>query len=252
LEISILLEGWVSLRLLLADDHQILRQGLRTLLELAGLRVIGEASNGREAVRLASREAPDVCVLEVSMPELNGIDAAIQIMDVTPGSHIVLLTARAEEHRIVAALRAGVRGYVMKTQAVADLIDAIREVAAGGMYLSPVVSGILAEAYLAGSEPTADPLTSREREILQLIAEGKTTKEIGTLLNLTRNTAESYRARLMEKLNIHHTAGLVRYAIRRGLVQAVTAGMSVLWDLPVELWDVPPELWEVPVAAFFA
>jgi DNA-binding NarL/FixJ family response regulator len=210
----------VAIQLLLADDHQIVRQGFKAILERGGFRVAGEAADGREAVALAQAQPPDVAILDLSMPRLNGLDAAREILQAHPRTAIVLLTMHVAEHQIVAALRAGVRGYVIKTQASEELIAAIREVIAGGIYLSPGVCGIVVSAYLSGRSVTSDPLTSREREVLQLVAEGHSTKQIAEALNLSVKTAESYRSRIMDKLEIHETAGLVRYAIRSGLIQA--------------------------------
>jgi DNA-binding NarL/FixJ family response regulator len=154
------------------------------------------------------------------MPGLNGLDAARTMLQSRPKLGVVLLTMHTEEQHVVAALRAGVRGYVVKTQAADALTHAIRQVAEGFTYLSPSVTQVVVNAYLAGREAPPNPLTPRECEVLQLVAEGRTTKEIATLLDLTVKTAESYRARIMEKLDIHDTAGLVRYAIRRGVIQA--------------------------------
>jgi len=208
----------MPLRILLADDHQIVRQGVRAILERNAFHVACEAGDGREAVRFAQAHPPDVAILDLSMPQLNGLDAAREILRAHPRTAIILLTMHAEEHQIVAALRAGIRGYVIKTQASEELITAIREVTAGGIYLSAGVYGVVVAAYLAGRDVAADPLTSREREVLQLVAEGHTTKEIAGALDLSVKTAESYRSRIMEKLGIHETAGLVRYAIRQGLI----------------------------------
>jgi DNA-binding NarL/FixJ family response regulator len=209
----------VSLRILLADDHQVVREGFRALLESCGFQVVAEAADGREAVRLAKTHHPDVAVLDLSMPELNGLDAAGDIFRQVPGVRLVLLTVHKDEHLVVAALRAGIRGYVLKTQAAKQLTEAIQEVAKGGLYLSPGVSRVVVDAYLAGRIMPADALGPREREVLQLVAEGKTTKEIASAIGLTVKSAESYRARIMDKLDIHDTAGLVRYAIRQGLIQ---------------------------------
>jgi len=210
----------MPLRILLADDHQIVRQGFRAILERNAFHVACEAADGREAVRFAQAHRPDVAILDLSMPQLNGLDAAREILQSNARTAIILLTMHAEEHQIIAALRAGIRGYVIKTQASEELITAIREVTSGGIYLSPDVYGVVVAAYLSGRNVAADPLTSREREVLQLVAEGHTTKEIAGALNLSIKTAESYRSRIMEKLGIHETAGLVRYAIRQGLIDA--------------------------------
>jgi two-component system response regulator NreC len=208
----------VPLRLILADDHNIVRQGLRALLEREGIEIAGEAADGRAAVTLVDVYDPDIAVLDLSMEGLNGVDAAREILHRHPKIGVILLTVHSEDYQVVTALRAGIRGYVIKTQAADELVRAIREVAAGGMYLSPDASRNIVSAYLSGVELPVDPLTPRERQVLQLVAEGKTTKEVATLLGLSSKTAESYRARIMEKLGIHQTAGLVRYAIRHGLI----------------------------------
>ena len=206
---------------LLADDHQIVRQGIKVLLEREGFEIVGEAADGREAVQMASKTRPDVAVLDFVMPLLNGLDSAIQIHRESPSTKCILLTMYTEDQYVLEAFRGGLRGYVIKTQASEELIHAIREVTGGGIYLSPCgVYGVVVGAYLTGRNLTPDPLTSREREVLQLVAEGHTTKEIAGALKLSVKTAESYRSRIMEKLGIHETAGLVRYAIRCGLIQA--------------------------------
>lgn len=209
----------MRLRILLADDHQIVRQGLRALLEREGFDVAAEASDGLEAVRLARDLQPDVAVLDIAMPLLNGLDAAREVLKGSPRTKAILLTMHAEDHYVLEALRAGVSGYVLKTKAAGDLVRAIREVAGGAIYLSPGVSRAVVQAYRAKSDLPPDPLTPRERQVLQLIAEGKRTKEIAALLGVSVKTAESHRTRLMEKLNIHETASLVRYALQRGLIQ---------------------------------
>ena len=208
----------MGLRVLLADDHIVMRAGLRALLEHHGLDIVGEAVDGDEAVKLARQVHFDVGLLDIAMPRMNGIDAAREILRHAPRCHIIVLTVHAEERQIAAAFRAGIRGYVIKTQAADELIQAIREVSGGGTYLSPQVSTILLDAYLTGNRIGADPLTARERQVLQLVAEGRSTKEVAQLLGVSAKTAESYRSRLKTKLDIHDTAGLVRYAIREGLV----------------------------------
>ena len=206
-------------RILLADDHQIVRQGLKALLEREGFAVVAEVADGQEAIRSARERCPDVAVLDFGMPLLNGLGAAREILQACPRAKAILLTMHTEDHYVLEALQAGVKGYVVKTQASADLIRAIHEVLRGMMYLSPGVSQAVVEAYLAKSELPADPLTAREREVLQLVAEGKSTKEIAQLLGISFKTAESHRTRIMKKTSIHETAGLVRYAVRRGLIQ---------------------------------
>jgi DNA-binding NarL/FixJ family response regulator len=205
---------------LLADDHQIFRQGLRVLLERERFDVVGEAADGREAVQLAERLKPDVVVLDFVMPLLNGLDAATQIQRVSPATRTILLTMYTEDQYVLEALRSGLRGYVIKTQAAADLVRAIREILQNGVYLSPGISRTLVDAYLSGTAMPADPLTPRERQVLQLVAEGKTTKEVAMVLGLSVKTAETHRTKIMRKLEIHETAGLVRYAIRRGVIRA--------------------------------
>ncbi len=206
-------------RVLLAEDHLIVRQGVKALLEREGFEVVGQVSNGQEAVGVARAVHPDVAVLDFTMPVLNGLDAARAILQASPETRTILLTVHTEDAYVLEALRAGIRGYVVKTQAGADLVQAIHEVSRGLVYLSPVVSQAVVRAYLAKTELPPDPLSPREREVLQLVAEGKTTKEIAQALGVSVKTAESHRGRLMEKLDIHDTAGLVRYAIRRGLIQ---------------------------------
>jgi two-component system response regulator NreC len=209
----------MSLRIVLADDHDVVRHGFRSVLERAGFAVVGEAADGREAVRVVDAERPDVVVLDLSMPQLNGVDAARQIVKLCgERTRVLLLTMHREEYLIVAALRAGIRGYMLKSESADELIHALREVAAGGTYLSPGICGVVVDAFLSGKEPQPDPLNDRDREVLQLVAEGHTTKEIARILGITVKSAESYRTRIMEKLNIHDTANLVRYAIRQGMI----------------------------------
>jgi two-component system response regulator NreC len=209
----------MPLRVLLADDHAIVRDGLKAVLERAGLDVVGEAADGHEALALAERHKPDVAVLDLSMPLLNGLEAGREILRACPGTRVVLLTMHAEEHQVITAIRAGIRGYVLKSQTSSDLVHAIRGVSRGDVYLSPGVSRVFVEGYLAPAPTASDLLAPRELQILRLIAEGKTSKEIAAVLKLTVKSVESYRSRIMEKLDIHQTAGLVRYAIRRGLIE---------------------------------
>jgi len=206
-------------RVLLAEDHQIVRQGLRALLEKAGHSVVGEAADGREACELAQKLQPNIAVLDLAMPLLNGLDAISEIRRVSPNTVTILLTMYTDRPYVLQALQAGAKGYVLKTQAADDLVRAIQEVRRGAVYLSPGVAVGLVDAYLSKEEEPKDLLTARERQILQLVAEGKTTKAIGELLDITFKTAESHRNRIMKKLDIHQTAGLVRYAIRHGLVR---------------------------------
>jgi DNA-binding NarL/FixJ family response regulator len=210
----------MALRVLVADDHAIVREGFRALLERNGFEVAGEAVNGQQAVHLAGELNPDIALLDVSMPILNGLDAGREIQRTHKDTHVVLLTMHSEDHLMAAALRAGIRAYVLKSQATEDLVHAIRAVMRRQIYLSPGVSRFAVDAYINGESAAADPLAPRERQVLQLVAEGKTSKEIAAVLGLSTKTAESYRARVMGKLDIHDTAGLVRYAIRQGMLQA--------------------------------
>lgn len=207
-------------RVLLADDHPMFRQGLKALLEREGFEVVGEAADGREAAQLAEQLNPHVAVLDLAMPLMNGIDAAREIQSHTADTQVVLLTMYEEDAYVLEALRAGIRGYILKAQAASDLVTAIREVMRGAIYLSPGISETVVKAYKAKSDLPPDPLTDRERQVLRLIAEGKTTKEIAVILGVSAKTTDSHRTRLMRKLEIHETASLVRYAIRRGLINA--------------------------------
>ncbi len=206
-------------RVLLADDHTLVRQGLKALLEREGFAVVGEASNGQEAIRLAPNIRPDIAILDISMPILNGLDAARELQKASRSTKSILLTQHDEDQYVIEALRAGVRGYVLKNQASTDLIHAIQQVCRGEIYLSPSISGTIVTAFLSKTSVQTDPLTSRERQVLQLVGEGKSSKEIAVLLGISIKTTESHRTRLMRKLDIHELASLVRYAIRRGLVQ---------------------------------
>ncbi len=195
-------------------------QALRGLLEREGVVVVGEALDGREAVRLAGKHRPDVAVLDLTMPLLNGLDATRGIRKVSPDTKVIILTRHTEEQYVVEGLRAGVNGFLLKTKAAAILVKAIKDVSAGALYMSHALSPALLQAYLAREELRTTPLSGREREVLQLVAEGKTMKEIATLLGISVKTIETHRMRLMGKLDIHETAGLVRYAIRQGLIEA--------------------------------
>jgi two-component system response regulator NreC len=209
----------MPIRIVLADDHVLVRQGLKSLLEREHFQVMAEASDGQDAVRLIESHHPDIAILDISMPTLNGIDAARGLARTSPKTKTILLTQHEEEQYIHEALEAGVKGYVLKNQVANDLIHAIRQVCRGEFYLSPGISRAVMEAYRSKSERPADPLTVRERQVLQLIAEGKSTKDTASVLGISVKTAESHRMRLMQKLNIHETASLVRYAVRRGLIQ---------------------------------
>ncbi len=210
----------MTTRILLADDHPIFLQGMKSLLEREKFDVIGLAADGRQAIKLAEKLKPDIAILDLAMPLLNGLDAAREIGKVSPGTKKILLTNYTDEQYILDALRAGVNGYLVKTKAADDLIQAIQEVQRGALYLSSGVSRELLGTYLENEVSRVNPLSGREREVLQLIAEGKTTKEIAVILGVSPKTVETHRMRLMAKLDIFETAGLVRYAIRRGVIQA--------------------------------
>jgi two-component system response regulator NreC len=209
----------MAVRVLIADDHEMFRQGLRVLLEEEGFQFVAEASNGREAVQLCEQHHPEVAILDISMPLLNGIFAAREIMKSNPRTKIVLLTQHTEDRMVLESLRAGVTGYVLKTRASSELVHALRAVCRGEMYLTQSISRTVVQAFLMKDSLPERPLSDRERQVLQLVAEGKTTKEIASMLGVSVNTAETHRTNLMEKLDIHDTAGLVRYAMRNGVIQ---------------------------------
>ena len=209
----------MPIKVLLADDHTLVRQGLKSLLEREGIQVVGEAQDGHEVLQLAAKLSPDVAVIDISMPILNGLDAARELKRSAPKTKTILLTRHDEDEYLIEALRAGVKGYILKNQAASDLVHAIQLVCRGQVYLSPGMSSVVVDAYLSKTQLPVDPITSREREVLQLIAEGKSTKDIASLLGISVKTADSHRSRLMRKLDIHEVASLVRYAVRKGLVQ---------------------------------
>ncbi|MDQ2776750.1 MAG: response regulator transcription factor [Acidobacteriota bacterium] len=214
----------VSVRILLADDHTIVRKGLRLLLEReSDFGVIAEASNGREAVDAVTRDFPDVVIMDIAMPLLNGIEATKRISAEHPKTAVIILSVHSDEAYVLRALKAGARGYLLKDSAENDLIQAIRAVAAGKAYFSPAVSKILADDYLRqvrqqGVEDPYDLLTARERELLQLIAELKPSKEIAGLLGVSPHTVDTHRGNLMQKLNIHSIPEAILYAVRKGVI----------------------------------
>jgi two-component system, NarL family, response regulator NreC len=207
----------VNLQVVLADDHAMFREAVKALLGHATIDVTGEAANGREAVQLACELRPAIAVLDLNMPIMNELDAAREIVKMAFKTQVVLLTMFGEERFVLEALRAGVRGYVLKAQAFSDLVNAIRQIARGTIYLSPAISEVVVNALTRPD--SVDPLTEREQQVLRLIAEGRTAKDIGSALGLSEKTAISHRNRIMRKLDIHATADLVRYAVRRGLVE---------------------------------
>ena len=206
-------------RVVLADDHVLVRQGIKSLLEREGMQVLAEASDGQEAVHQVEKLNPDVAIFDIGMPMLNGMDAARTVSRSCPKTKAILLTQHDEDQYVSEALNAGVKGYVLKSQVANDLVQAIRQVLRGDVYLSPGIAAAVISAYRSKADQPADPLTGRERQVLQLIAEGKSTKDVASLLGVSVKTAESHRSRLMQKLDIHETASLVRYAVKRGLVQ---------------------------------
>jgi DNA-binding NarL/FixJ family response regulator len=207
----------MPLKILLADDHLVLLAGMRALLEREGYQVVADVSDGRQAVNLARRLQPHIAVLDITMPGLNGLAAAQKIRRLCPETKVIILTMHKETPYVIEALDAEVMGYVLKTQAAQDLLAAINSVAANNVYLSQGISQVVVDAYRNKSGPDGHRLTLREREVLQLIAEGHRTRAVATLLNISVKTAESHRGRIMRKLGIHDTVGLVRYAIRHGL-----------------------------------
>lgn len=208
-------------KIVVVDDHVILLDGVKKLLEAEGrYDVVGTATDGREGVALVKKLKPDIAVLDITMPGLNGLDATRAIAKASPETRIILLTMHRESPYVIEALDAGVHGYVIKSQTADDLLRAVKEVVADRVYLSPGISRIVIDAYRRKGSLDADPLTLREREVLQLIAEGQKTKQVAAKLGISIKTAESHRTRIMSKLDIHDTASLVRYAIRRGLISA--------------------------------
>src|SRR5688500_11962276 len=207
--------------LLLADDHQLMRQGLRTMLdEQDGLRVVGEADNGRAAVRLAKQLKPDLVIMDVTMPDLNGIDATRQIRGDQPNTKVIALSMHPERQFVLEMLAASATGYLLKDSPLDELLSAIETVMSGEVFLSPKVTGVLVNQYVGGeAEPDAfcGTLSPREREVLQLLSEGKNTKEIAPLLHISSKTVEGYRRQIMEKLKLYSVAELTRYAIREGV-----------------------------------
>src|SRR6476646_348681 len=210
----------MAVRAILADDHEMVRQGLRVLLEREGFEVVAEASDGREAMKLCETHSPEVAILDLAMPLLNGVDAAREIIKTNPRIKVILLTMHTEDHLILESLRAGVTGYVLKTKASGELVQSLRAVCRGEMFLTQSISRTIVQAFLQKDDLPEKPISDRERQVLQLVAEGKTTKEIAALLGISVKTEESHRSNLMEKLDIHDTAGLVRYAVRKGIIQS--------------------------------
>lgn len=215
----------MPVRIVIADDHTIMRNGLRLMLERqSDFAVVGEASDGREAITVADNLVPDVVILDIAMPSLNGIEAASRITASHDRTAVLILSMHSDESYVLRALRAGARGYLLKDSAESDLVNAVRALCAGKAFFSPAVSRVLADDYVRqirqrGLEDPYDSLTARERELLQLVAELKTTKEIAGLLNLSPHTVDTHRANLMSKLNLHSVPELILYAVRKGIIR---------------------------------
>ena len=212
-----------NIRILLADDHTVVRKGLRLLLESNGFTVVADAADGREAVELAERHTPDVVVMDVAMPTLNGIEAARQITGKLPQTSVVFLSMHSDEAYVLKALKAGARAYLLKDSAEYDLITAVKAVSEGKAFFSPAISKMLVADYMRQMQERAvedsyDLLTTREREVLQLLAEGKNNKEVANILNLSLYTVETHRSNIFQKLNLHSGAELILYAIRKGVI----------------------------------
>jgi DNA-binding NarL/FixJ family response regulator len=207
------------IRILLADDHAVVRQGFKMILaEQPDMEISGEAANGREAVELAEKIKPDVVVMDVAMPELNGIEATRRLAASLPHTRVLALSMHKDSVYVREILRAGARGYLLKDSPAQDMLAAVRAVAGGEGYISPAVSSAVLDDYRKHVTNPIDLLTSREREVLQMLAEGKTNKEIATVLKLSVYTVDAHRGRIMEKLNVHSINELVRFAVRNGLI----------------------------------
>ena len=210
--------------MLLADDHGIVRRGLRSLLESqSGIDVVGEAADGFEALRLSTELNPDILILDVAMPKMNGIDVAARLQKLERPPSVIVLSMHTDESYIIRALAAGARGYLLKDATDEDLLPAIRSVAAGKPFFSPAVTAVLMEDYMRqlqarGLSDSYHLLTDRERQVLQLLAEGRSNKEVATLLDVGVSTVETHRANLMQKLSLHNTAEIVLYAVRKGII----------------------------------
>lgn len=211
------------MKVLLADDHGVVRKGLRFLLEQEGIEVSGEAADGREAVKMTEELGPDVVVMDIAMPMLNGIDAAAQIVKKNPRTGVIMLSMHADETYVVRALAAGARGYLLKDSAETDLLRAVEAVSKGKSYFSPSIAQTLLEDYMRylnqrGLSDSYDLLTDREKEVLQLLAEGRSNKDVAATLGLSLYTVETHRTNMMQKLNLHNTAEIVLYAVRKKII----------------------------------
>jgi len=213
-----------AIRVLLADDHGVVRKGLRFLLSQdPGVEIAGEAEDGREAVRLAAELQPTVVIIDIAMPLLNGLDAAAQICKTNPRTAVIILSMYSDEEFLIRALTAGAKGYLLKDSAEADVLRAVRAVANGRTYFSPAIATTLLEDYMRrlqqeGLQDRYDLLTDREKEVLQLLAEGRSNKEVASLLGLSVHTVDTHRTNFMQKLNLHNTAEIVMYAMRKKII----------------------------------
>ena len=212
------------IRVLLADDHSVVRQGLRVWLERSGsIEVVGEAADGREAVALTEQLKPDIVIMDIAMPLLNGIDATAQITRRDPNTKVIVLSMHTDESYILRALGAGAKGYLLKESTETDVLPAVQSVQEGKSYFSPSITRVLLEDYMRmlkqnNLQDSYDLLTEREKEVLQLLAQGKSNKEVAQILNLSPHTIDSHRTNLMQKLDVHNTAEIVLYAVRKGIV----------------------------------
>jgi two-component system response regulator NreC len=213
-----------KIRILIADDHGIIRKGLRLQLEQnSDFEVVGEATEGREAVRMAEELLPDVVIMDIAMPNLNGIQATTQLVKKNPEIGVIILSMYSDETYLMRTLAAGAKGYLLKESADVDLHRAVQVVAEGKPFFSPAIADTLLEDYMRrlqqrGLQDSYDLLTEREKEILQLLAEGKSNKDVAGILNLSTNTVETHRTRIMQKLDLHSTAEIVLYAVRKGII----------------------------------
>ena len=214
----------MSIRVLLADDHGVVRKGLRFLLERQpDVEIVGEAGDGREAVRLAEATDPDIAIMDIAMPLLNGIEATAQMVKRSPGMGVIILSMHSDEDYLLSALNAGAKGYLLKDSAEVDLIRAIQAVRRGTTFFSPEISKTMLEDYMRflqqrNLQDSYDLLTDREKEVLQLLAEGKSNKEVATILDVSVYTVDTHRTHLMQKLNLHNTAEIVLYAVRKKII----------------------------------
>jgi two-component system response regulator NreC len=212
-----------KIRVLLVEDHTVVRQGLRRILETSSeIEIVAEVGDGRAALEAVQREKPSVAIVDISLPELNGIEVTRQLSRSSPGTKVLILSMHADEAYIRQSLRAGAKGYLLKDADDRDLLRAVSSLDEGGSYFSPIVSKVLLDGYLQESTSVMDELAAlsdREREVLQLIAEGKSNKEVAQLLDIAVSTVESHRKHVMEKLDLHNTAEIVRFALRKGMIQ---------------------------------